>query len=380
MALEGAATASACVDSVEAIADSIQELRNLASSPTAALRGLATCAGAGVSFELPAEALAPGSGQLRMGFCKDVADGQLDDVARGDDAMYKVATCRARVAVDLATLALQKQAHRLPGWRLYAPLVLRGPGFGLALGTHEGAKRGDAYRAVEVREDGQTHPLGPFGRLATTGPGGTRGEQDPSEFRFRRGEAEPDTRMEELAQIGLVLGLRPEVSYYLLTGDIEPGIGVGGVLEGGYNASQYVPAADEIWARVYLGAALAEQDIHVYSLEVVPEGTFYLSGGLAAFAGVGFSFAIIDAPAPAPAAPAAGPDTADATRLTGMNYGGVLAVGLDYALSPAWNVRLQANYRQAGSKAKLEDKDHTTEVDAGLLSAARGGLGLSYTF
>lgn len=373
-AQEGARSCQAAVENVVATQ---QELAQLATPSVKQLDGLFACAGIGASFELPPEALAPGTGQLRTGFCKDIGSEERSGTAFGDASMFNVATCTTRVRMDLSTRDLQKEAHHIPGWKLYAPLdKLPGRdegGYGLSLGTLEGAKRGHAYIAVHVQDDGSTVPTGAFGRLMTEGPGGDQ----LSEFRFRKGEEEYGTRMEEFAQIGITLGVGGQGSMFTSAGDLEPGLGKGISLEGGYNASEYVPLADEIWSRLYISGEMGDNKTSFATIEAVPEATFYLVGGLGVFTGTGLSLGIANMKAETGVDATGAPTEED---LSGYSIGATAVAGLDYAWSPEWNVRAGVHYRQGITKAELTNKDETVTVDGGSLSAARANVSAVYTF
>jgi hypothetical protein len=191
--------------------------------------------------------------------------------------MRAVAACEARKAIEQATTDLQKSAKRMDGWKLYSPLLPmpdHPDQVGVSMGKSEGASRGDVYIAVAPGEDGTLKRLG-FGRLVTQGPGGEEGEGQPSRFKFRVGDAPLGTRMEEYAQIGIVLGLQPGLTLFTSKGDLQSNRGFGFSVMGGYDASRFIGLGDEFWSRIYYSYHWGGGTVVFSSLDLVPELTFY---------------------------------------------------------------------------------------------------------
>jgi hypothetical protein len=358
--LEGTAQAAekayqSCNGAVSSLAKAEKELRGLASADlsslgTKAALGFAACLGIGASIDLGA-ATAPGTGQIRSDVCKDVKD----DVALGDAALVAVSTCDGRTAIEQATLALQKEAFHLDGWKLFATLqaatsTRRGV-FGLALGKAEGANRGHMYLAMERQPDGSTRRVG-WGRVVRQGPGGEKGDSEPSDVKFRAGAAPVGTRMDEHAQIGVLLGLRPQFGLFTSKGRIPAAAVAGVALEGGYNASQFVPIADEVWSRIYVSIE-GGSGTRIISTDLVPEATFYVANRVAVFTGGGFGYA-----------------SASVGSSSAGNMGLLATGGVDCSLTPDWNARASLWYRQGLSSSS----------EAGTLSAVRLGAAVGYTF
>lgn len=372
-------TWSDCQKPVAAVKAVSSELRALSQNPTAyagkALLGLAACTGINLSPDM-STASPPGTDQLASKFCQGVDA----SVSRGAAAMHDVAVCQGRVAMERATLAAKVQTQRLPGIAFHSALT-RLPGaedlFGIALGKDEGADRGDMYIAMARGPDGTYSRVG-FGRIALAGPGGDEAESKPSQFKFRSGTAdtgvshEAEVHVEEHAQIGVPLGLRPQINYYLMKGDLKTTLAYGAAIEGGYNASKFVPVADEVWGRACLSFAQGSGKELFGTLELTPEVVHYLGRGLAAYGGAGmalvFAQKTIDTSA------------GSSDKVRGFTYAALVNLGLDYALNPDWNARLSVGYRQGVSSTKLQNEAKTLSFNAGTLSAAQAGLSAGYTF
>ncbi len=374
-------TWSDCQKPVEAVKEASAELRALSQNPTEivtkGLLGLASCAGIDLSPDM-STATAPGTEQRRSKYCEGVDA----NVNRGAAAMNDVAVCEGRVAMERATLYVQNETKRLPGIAFFSALTpvagMRGV-FGLALGKDEGAERGDMYLAFSRGSDGKPERVG-YGRIYAAGPGGEAADGAPSYFKFRSGEGAADAgvsqgkgvRMEEHAQVGVPLALRPQVSYYLFKGDLKSRLAYGGAIEGGYNASKFVPVADEVWARAlvsFLGGADKEM---FGSIELSPEVVHYLGAGFAAYGGAGFAFVY--------ATKSVDTLPGKSESLSGHTFGALLNLGLDYSVSPDWNARLAVGYRQGFGDTKLQNDAKTVTLDAGSLSAAHAGISAGYTF
>jgi opacity protein-like surface antigen len=303
-------------------------------------------------------------------------------VARGAAAMNDVAVCQSRVAMERATDVAQNETKRQPGIAFHST-VTRIPGadglFAIALGKDEGADRGDMYLAMARGPDGTYSRIG-FGRIAVAGPGGDAAETAPSHFKFRSGTVDEgvtpsaDVHVEEHAQVGVPLGVRPQVNYYLMKGDLKTKLAYGGAIEGGYNASKFVPVADEVWGRACLSFVMGTDKEFFGALELSPEVVHYLGSGFAAYGGAGFALVLAQKSV----------DTAGANSKTeslrGISYAALLNLGLDFAVSPDWNTRLSVGYRQGLSKTKLQNDAKTVSIDGGMLSAAQAGLSAGYTF
>ncbi|HEV8548628.1 MAG TPA: hypothetical protein VGQ57_06360, partial [Polyangiaceae bacterium] len=280
----------ACKKGVTAVQDVSEKLRTLSqqgpqSLGIQAVAGLASCAGIDLAPDL-STATAPGSEQRSSKFCENVKN----DAALGEVAMKAVAVCDGRVAMEHATLSLQKDVKRLRGIKLFGTL-LDLPGlspnvYGIALGTEEGVHRGDVYVAVSVRPDGSSVEGG-FGRVLLEGPGGPGAVGKPSQFMFRNGTADVGTRVEEHAQVGVPLGVRPMVKYYTFKGQLKTSVAYGAAIEGGYNASRYVPVAHEVWGRACVSVAAGSDKEMFFDAELGPEVVHYLGGGFAAYGGLG---------------------------------------------------------------------------------------------
>jgi len=364
-----------CKKPIGAIKGASEKLRTLSQQGPAALGipavvGLASCAGIELAPDLSV-ATAPGSEQRHSKFCENVRR----DVALGDVAMRSIAVCDGRVAMEHATLMLQRDVKRLQGIRLFGTL-LNLPGvspreYGMSLGTAEGVHRGDLYVATSLLADG-TSVEGGFGRVQSEGPGGALGIATPSRFKFRKGTADAGTKMEEHAQIGVPLGLRPLVKYYVFNGNLESKLAYGAALEGGYNASRFVSVGNEVWGRACVSVAAGTASELFWDLELGPEVVHYLGAGFAAYGGAGLDFQYATKKV----------DTApgQTESVSGLNFGMLLTLGLGYAIGPDWDARLSLAYRQGGAATKLENDAKTLSVDAGSLSFAQAGLAASHTF
>jgi hypothetical protein len=384
-ALAGAAasaqvTVTTCKQPIEAVAEAHDELRKMVTNPGAAAFdaavGLAACSGLEFTADL-STATAPGTAQRRSSFCEHV----IDEQSAGAAAMESVARCEARVAVEGATLGLQKAAKQLDGWRMFAVLkpIAQTPDdhrVGISLGQSEGLRRGDLYVAFTPSAGGAA--LG-YGRILDVGPGGPDGDAHPSQFKFRSGEADVGARMEEHPQVGVPLGLRPQVDYLLSHGSLDTTLAYGAALEGGYNASPFVPVGDEVWGKIYLSYLLGSSNESFAAIELMPEIVHFLGSGFAVYGTSGFvaMFAIKELKANSTFA---GKNVASDTSLSGFTYGAELGAGIDYSVSPDWDLKLSALYRQGLARAKLEDKSKTYSMSGGSLAAAQGALSLAYTF
>jgi len=312
----------------------------------------------------------PGTDELDGKYCAKVDA----DVSRGAAAMQDVAACQSRVAMERSALAVKKHVKEVDGIRMFAPLLPPSQSsqlFGIALGRSEGVERGDAYVAFVPGVGGKLQRVG-FGRIQEAGPGGEQGDQAPSRFKFRQGDGEVGARMEEHPQIGVPLAIEPRLNFFLLKGALATRMAIGGAIEGGYNASKFVPVGDEVWGRACL-SFLAGKDKETFAtIELGPDVVRYLGGGLAARAGTGFAFVVAMKDAEVV------PGTTE--KLTGSTAAAYLNAGLEYAFDPDWLLRVQAGYRQGVGSAKLENKAKTVAVDGGSLSAAQLGLLAGYTF
>ena len=368
-----------CQKPVAAVKAVSSELRSMSQDPAGAagkaLLGLAACAGIDLSPDL-STASPPGTDQLASKYCMGVDA----NVARGAAAMNDVGVCQGRVAMERSTLDAQNETKRLPGISLSSGLTaLPGnPGlFGISLGKDEGADRGDMYVALARGSDGKPERVG-FGRIYLAGPGGDGADSAPSQFKFRSGDADQGltksdgVRMVEHAQIGVPLGFRPQASYYLLKGDLKTKLAYGAAIEGGYNASKFVPVADEVWGRAVVSFSAGTEKEMFGTLELSPEVVHYLGGGFAAYGGAGFAIVYAQKSV----------DTllGKTETLKGVTYGALLNLGIDYALNPDWNARLAVGYRQGVNATKLQNEGKTREINAGSLSAAHAGVSAGYTF
>jgi hypothetical protein len=239
-------------------------------TPKGAL-GLAACVGVPVDFGL-GDVRAPGSGQSGSPFCKGI-----DDDVSHSGSMEAVAKCSVRVAMERATLAVQKEAKHVDGWRLFAPLqAMNGDeakgDVGISLGRSEGVARGDTFLSMVPGENGKLEPSG-FVRVVALGPGGPEGERAPSRVKWRAGEESVGTRMEEHAQIGVLFGLAPTGDMYVMRGDLTGLVAGGGAVVGGFNATRFVDVGDEFWSRVYFSMLFAKHT-RVMSVDLAPELTF----------------------------------------------------------------------------------------------------------
>ena len=368
-----------CQKPVAAVKAASSELRSLSQNPSAfagkTLLGLAACAGIDLSPDM-STASPPGTDQLESKYCLGVDA----NVNRGAAAMNDVALCQGRVAMERATLAAQNETKKLPGIAFFSaltPIAGTPNEFGLALGKDEGADRGDMYVALAKGPDGKLQRIG-FGRIYFAGPGGEGAEGTPSHFKFRSGDADQGVtqsgavRMEEHPQIGVPLGVRPQISYYLLKGDLKTKLAYGGAIEGGYNASKFVPVADEVWGRAVISFAAGTEKEMFATIELSPEVVHYLGGGFAAYGGAGFAFVL--------AQKSVDDVMGKSQSLKGVTYGALLNLGIDYAVNPDWNARLSVGYRQGLNATKLENDAKTLSINAGTLSAAHAGLSAGYTF
>lgn len=363
---KGVASCKKPVDAVKAASDKLHTLsqQGPAALGVSSAVGLASCVGVDLAPDL-SMATAPGQQQQQSRYCHNV----INDASRGSEAMRSVGTCTGRVSMERATLLLQKEAKGTDGFRLHATL-LDIPGkspdlYGIGLGKAEGVHRGDMFVAM-VKLNGEFVP-GSFGRIQYEGPGGNFGDGAPSHFKFRNGTADPGTRMEEHAQIGVPLGLRPLVKYFVFKGDLDTTLAYGGAIEGGYNASRYVSVADEVWGRANVSFAVGSENETFLNAEIGPEVVRYLGGGLAAFGGSGIDLAYAM-------------KKVGSENLSAINYGVLVNLGLDYAIRPDWDARLSVAYRQGLGASTLRNDSETLSVDGGSLSAAQAGVSAGYTF
>jgi hypothetical protein len=368
--------ADSCQEPIKAVSKVSQKLHDISQKGPAAmglpvLLGLASCAGIDLDVDL-STASPPGTDELESKFCTSVDP----SVSRGESAMQQVGICSGRVGIERSTLAIKKHVKELDGIRMFAhlmaPRVTLPAFFGIALGKSEGVERGDAYVAYSRGADGQFRRSG-FGRIQEAGPGGEQGEKAPSQLKLRsQGDADVGARVEEHPQIGVPLSIEPRLNYYLLKGDLNTGLAVGGAIEGGYNASKFVPAADEVWGRAALSLVVGAKNEMFATIELGPDVVHYLGGGFAARAGTGFAYVI--------ATKSVDTTLGTSESLTGYVPAAYLNGGLEYAFDPDWAVRLSAGYRQGLGSAKLENKAKTLTIDGGTLSAAQLGLLAGYTF
>jgi len=366
---------ASCEGSVTAVVDLATELRSPPSIDASLALGFAACAGIKLQFDL-GEAVPPGTSQSRSAYCQELED----DVSLGEAAMVGVAECRSRVAAEQVTLAAQKEGKRLDGWKLFAKL--QGPppgedrGFGIAMGKDEGAKRGDVYIGVDRSEAGRTRRLG-WGRIIRQGPGGAEGAENPSHFKFRVGRAELGTRMEEWAQIGVLLGAHPGMGIFYLKGDLDTTVAVGGGISGGYNASQFVGVGDEFWSRVDIGLYRGSGDDLFVTIDLLPEAQFYVFSHASVVAISGIATTIV-------MTTAVNPDDMISYDLTGTGVALALGGAFDWAVNPNFNFRATTRLHQGLHKVKLkgedEDSGNEYELDGGALSQLQFLLTGVYTF
>ncbi|MET0792118.1 MAG: hypothetical protein ABW061_11405 [Polyangiaceae bacterium] len=371
-----------CKKPVDAVKSVSAELREISQNPTSlvtkGLLGLASCAGIDLSPDM-STATAPGTEQRRSKYCENVDA----NVNRGAAAMNDVALCEGRVAMERATLYVQNETKHLDGIAFvsaFTPIPGMPGVYGIALGKDEGADRGDMYVAFRRGPDGKPERVA-YGRIYSAGPGGDEADAAPSYFKFRSGQGAADegthdgkgVHLVEHAQVGVPLGVRPQVSYYLLRGDLKTKIAYGGAIEGGYNASKFVPVADEVWARALVSFAAGAEKEMFATIELSPEVVHYLGGGLAAYGGAGFAVVFANKSVD-------NPMSGKSESLSGRTFGALLNLGLDYSVNPDWNARLSVGYRQGVGSTKLQNDSKTMTIDAGSLSAAHAGIAAGYTF
>lgn len=349
------------VDAVETAADKLRELsqHGLASVGPDAVLGLAQCLGIDLAPDL-SSASAPGSQQWFSKHCEHVDD----DVAHGRDAMVSVARCRGRVKTEWATLNMQKGIKQQEPFLIFGLLQARPglePSQGILLGKDVGAKRGDMYVAQD--DDGG------FGRLFDND--GEKSNTTPFAFKFRKGEAPNGTNMKEHPQVGILLGARPQMSVYALKGKLDTTLAFGGAVEGGYNASKFVPVGDEVWGRAAFGVLVGSKNETFINFELGPEVVKYLAGGFAAYGGLGFSVAYATKSVDV---------LGNSDSYSGYTFGALLSAGIDYAVAPDWNARLGVAYRQGFNNADLKSDSLPGTIDGGTLSYAQAGLAVLYTY
>ena len=236
------------------------------------------------------------------------------------------------------------------------------------------AKRGDEWVGDPVEPNGTRRHV--FGRIVGSGHASGAGET-PDEWRlgWRSGDAPPDTQMFEHPQVGVVLGVQPEVSYLVSAGQLRSNVGVGLAVEGGYNASRFVNFADEVWSRIYVSFQVDPKGDLFYAVELVPEATYYLTGGLAVFGGTGLAYTHVSASDPSSSAAS----SASSSSFGGSSFGLEARVGADLALTEDWNLRMAANYRQGLNSVDLTN-DAGQTLHAGTLSALQASVSAGYTF
>ena len=346
---------SVCSDASDQVSRNVRRLQALARPGVELGLGFAACAGIPLEVDL-GEAMAPGASQLNSTYC------DIDDaVARGEASLIDVAVCQSRVAMERATLSLQKSAKRIDGWRLGG--VVRE-----VVGAKErhcrldlervGGERGTVYEVVR---------RGAHGRETFAHGRVVHGSGKSFEFKWRSDAAPDGTRVEEHPQIGVLLSVRPGLSIFTSTGTMQSSLGYGAMLEGGYDASRFVDFADEVWSRIrvaYLRGAGSESFL---AIELTPDAVFYVTGALAVYVTSGLSYAR-----------AMSGD--GSVSISGGNFGFVAGGGFDLAINADWSSRLGATYRQGLGRVLLSGSSGLAYADAGMLSGLMVSAALGYTF
>ena len=156
---------------------------------------------------LPEKPGVPGFGESTKPVCND---------PKRLESREGIADCAIHTAAELFTISLQKEARDVDGWRLYAPLEIRGekrPAF--SLGDAEGVTRGMGFHAVRVAANGEQDRVG-YARVTRLGPGGPEGSETLSELAWRFGDMEEGLRMDEYPQVGFTVALTPQIFVPLL--------------------------------------------------------------------------------------------------------------------------------------------------------------------
>ncbi len=278
---------SAGVETVVKVKDRLRSLVEQSPMQLAqkAVLGFAACAGIPLTYDL-GNATPPGTSQIKSEHCTKV----VDDVALGATAMRSVASCGARTDGEFASLAAQVAVQHVPGIRIDTKTLpwSGGPsrGYGLAIGKSEGIKRGDMFVA-KVRDE-----VVAFGFVVDQGPGGENSVSTPSHFRFRTGDMPLGTTVEEHAKVGLILGARPQYSKVFIQKNLDSDALIGGAIEGGYNAGQFVGVGDEFWIRANVAYLVGKETETLIVIEALPEAQYYLFSRVAAFVQSGASITI----------------------------------------------------------------------------------------
>ena len=277
--------------------------------------------------------------------------------------MDRIARCAVTSSGEAALKMVQLHAKEDP-WGMFTELK---PEVRMAIGAREGAKRGDWYLATPTDAKESTA----FLRVVRLGPGGDDGDANPSQLKFRGGDAPVGSRLKEYPLLGVHLGVRPAVMFLAKKGKLDTNLGYGGSATVAYDLSSAISIFDEFWIRGDVGYLRGSSNEGFFLVDAGPEGVHYLGGGLAVVYDLAFSALVADK-----SVNVAGQNQ----TWSGVSAGAAARLGLDYAFSPQWDLALAAEGRTGFSSAKLKnDKAPGTIVDAGSLLGAVGLLTVGHT-
>lgn len=319
-----------------------------------------SCEGIVPAFEVPGVNV-PGAGQGNGHYCQNLnarTDAQPAETER-------FALCRLRRAAEEAALDLQNEVKKLCGWKLFAGLV-DVPGKrlkGIRLGHDEGVFQGQYYIAKERGSVCGTGKEIGWGRVQRVGVGGEKGVEDPSLVKFRVGNPAAGSYMEEHTLIGARIGVEPVAQFLLSKGALESSVAIGAAVRVGYDLSPIVGAFDEFWLVGGAAYLLGGSSENFLNFDLGLEGMSYLGGHLGFFYGAGFAYL-----------------TAKKGSLGGGLFGGGGRLGLDYAFSPEWSLRLMGEGKTGFGTVALRDSSGIPGFDAGSLASVSGSLAVTVTF
>lgn len=281
------------------------------------------------------------------------------ETSAGASGLRALAECSVLDAVARAGHLVQRDWKRLDGFSLFAPLIATGATRGVAMGRSDSARRGDYYIAKSTDQNGAVVDLG-YARIVRLGPGGDAGNQQPSEVKFKSGEAPPGTRMEEYAMLGAHLGASPAALLLVSKGALEGLIAPGAEIDLAYDLSKWIPLSDEFWMRgnlgYYVGSAnesFLMGDLGFESVRISGGGSSWVFG--AGLSAISASKQVVTA-------------SDSNVSLNGGGTGAFVRAAWEHSFSADWAARLGAEARSNFSSSKLHDDSTTMRVDAGTLT------------
>lgn len=284
------------------------------------------------------------------------------ETSAGASGLRALAECSVLDAVARAGHIVQRDWKRLDGFSLFAPLIVTGATRGVSMGRSDSARRGDYYIAKATDQSGAVVDLG-YARIVRLGPGGDAGNQQPSEVKFKSGEAPPGTRMEEYAMLGAHLGASPAALLLLGRGELEGLFAPGGEIDLAYDLSKWIPLSDEFWMRGNVGyfvgsanEAFLIGDLGFESVRISGGGSSWVFG--AGLSAISANKQVVTA--------------SDANvSLSGGGTGAFVRAAWEHSFSADWAARLGAEARSNFSSSKLQDDSTTMRVDAGTLTGVK---------